>query len=604
MCCGQQEMLQRFLSVRICVSLDSKNVFILQKRCFSSFSNINHLKEIHAKYIRNGCIEEDILAIGKLVANISISSPSNLNYARSIVAHLPYRPNVFMWNSLMRGYAQSAMPEEAIPLYCEMIKQGLLPNNYTFPFVLKACAKLSWPNVGLVFHGTIIKRGFEDCDPFIQTSLVYFYASCGFIDSARQLFDRCSVRDTTSWNSLIKGYVKVGRYIDAIRVFRIMQDKEDVEVDEITLLGVVLACSQLGALDMGRWIHTYIDKNQVNLTRNLGTALIDMYARCGCIEIALDLFRRQSEKDVRTWSAMIGGLAAHGLAVEALNLFFEMQQFRVSPDSVILTHVLNACSHVGMVAVGLKTFNEMSEVHNVVPKIEHYGCIVDLLGRAGHLEEALDFIRRVPLKPDVVLWGALLVACRAYKNVEMGEMVAREMLKLDPHHCGAHVFLSNVYASTGRWDAVDQVRHSMKEQEIKKTPGSSLIELDGDVHEFIAGDERHPHSTQINLMLDEIAKLVKLEGHVSATREVALDIDEEEKEQALYRHSEKLAVAFGLINTKQGAPLRVVKNLRVCEDCHSVMKLISKAFNRLIVIRDRSRFHHFKDGSCSCRDYW
>ncbi|XP_042511744.1 pentatricopeptide repeat-containing protein At5g66520-like [Macadamia integrifolia] len=273
----------------------------------------------------------------------------------------------------------------------------------------------------------------------------------------------------------------------------------------------------------------------------------------------MNLFKGMTERDVRIWSVMIGGLAVNGLANEALDLFREMQRDGIHPDSITFTSALCACSHAGMVAESLLILDKMSKVYNVEPTIEHYGCIVDLLGRAGLLEDALAFIKRIPIKPDVVLWGSLLVACRAHKNVEMGEMVAKEMLKLDPHHCGAHVFLSNVYASTGRWAQVEEVRSFMKEQRIRKQPGSSLMELNGDVHEFIAGDRSHPQIGQIHRMLDEIARLLSLEGYLPATRGIALDIDEEEKEQALSLHSEKLAVAFGLINTKQGAVLHIVR---------------------------------------------
>ncbi|XP_043715308.1 pentatricopeptide repeat-containing protein At5g66520-like [Telopea speciosissima] len=590
-------------------STSVSNIFLLTKAAFAPFSSISplpdikHLKQTHAKLIRNSGMQ-DVLTVGKLIADIAVSDPSNLDYARSVFTTLEYPPNIFMWNSMIRGYSHSSKPDEAVLLYREMLEKGFSPNNYTYPFVFKVCTQLKDLNLGLGIHGSVVRRGFEDCDAFIQTSLLNFYASCGSINVARLLFDRCPERDVTSWNALIKGYVRCNQYMGAVNVFRMMQDTADCRADEITLLGVVLACTQLGALAMGGWVHAYIDKHLMKMSTNLGTALVDMYARCGSIDAAMNLFKGMTERDVRTWSVMIGGLAIHGLANEALDLFREMQRDGIPPDSITFTSALCACSHAGMVAEGLLILDKMSKVYNMEPTIEHYGCIVDLLGRAGLLEDALAFIKRIPLKPDVVLWGSLLVACRAHKNVEMGEMVAKEMLKLDAHHCGAHVFLSNVYASTGRWAQVEEVRSFMKEQRIRKQPGSSLMEFNGDVHEFIAGDRSHPQISQIHMMLNEIARLLSLEGYLPATRGIALDIDEEEKEQALSLHSEKLAVAFGLINTKQGAVLRIVKNLRVCEDCHSAMKLISKVFNRLIIIRDRSRFHHFEDGSCSCRDYW
>jgi hypothetical protein len=242
--------------------------------------------------------------------------------------------------------------------------------------------------------------------------------------------------------------------------------------------------------------------------------------------------------------------------------------------------------------------------YHLQPTIEHYGCTVDLLGRAGLLEEALALIRAVPFKADVALWGALLVACRCHRNFEMGQMVAMEILRLDPQHAGAWVFLSNVYAAAGKWDLVQEVRSSMKQHRIHKPPGSSVVELDGVVYEFLSGDHSHPQSDQIYAMLDEIGKTLSLKGHKPATKLVTFDIDEEDKEVCISQHSEKLAVAFGLINTRRGAVIRIVKNLRICEDCHSVMKVVSEVYDRVIVVRDRNRFHHFKSGSCSCLDYW
>lgn len=412
------------------------------------------------------------------------------------------------------------------------------------------------------------------------------------------------MRDVTAWNALIKGYIGCERYSEAIRVFKMMQDQSDGGGDEITMLGVVSACAHLGALDMGRWMHAYIDRKRMRFSLNLGTALVNMYVKCGQIEIASALFRGMKEKDVRAWSVMIGGLAVHGLGKEALELFSEMQSVGISPDSVTLTAVLSACSHAGLVQEGLWLLDQMATDFCVEPTIEHYGCVVDLLGRAGQLEEALALIRRIPLKPDVALWGALLVACRVHKNVEMGERVAKEMLELDPYHAGAHVFLSNVYAASGKWALVDEVRNSMKEQKISKPPGSSSIELDDVVHEFLSGDKSHPLSHEIYMMLDEFRRLMRLKGHKPSTGGISFDIDEEDKEVCLSQHSEKLALAFGLINTRPGSQIRIVKNLRICEDCHTVMKLVSEFFNRNVIVRDRNRFHHFRNGSCSCRDYW
>ncbi|ONK56542.1 uncharacterized protein A4U43_C10F9880 [Asparagus officinalis] len=384
-----------------------------------------------------------------------------------------------------------------------------------------------------------------------------------------------------------------------------MQDRSKVKNDEITMLVVVSACAHLGVLEVGRWIHAYIDRNRMWTSLNLEIVLVNMYVKCGDIEISSLLFRGMKEKDVRVWSVMISGLAIHGLGKEALGLFYEMESIGINPDFVTLTAVLSACSHSGLVNEGLKLLDRMQIDYLVEPTIEHYDCIVDLLGRAGRLKEALGLIQRIPLKPNVALWGALLVACRVHKDVDMGEKVAKEMFELDPHHAGAHVFLSNVYASYKRWELVEEVRNSMKDQKVRKHPGSSLIELGGIVHEFVTGDSSHPDSQKIYLMLDEFRRIRRMKEHQSFSGQMLFDIEEEEdKEACLSQHSEKLAVAFGLIKTKPGFQLRIVKNLRICEDCHSLMKMVSEFFKHNVIVRNRSRFHHFRNGDCSCKEHW
>ncbi|PKA50099.1 Putative pentatricopeptide repeat-containing protein [Apostasia shenzhenica] len=551
------------------------------------------LKKTHAKLLRSGEIADAFVA-GKLVADVA---DSNLPYAVCLLFHPHFPLSTFAWNSVIRGFAEGPSPSKSISVYRRMLADGFLPNNYTFPFLLKSSAQLGDPRVGLSIHATVIRRGLERLDPFIQTSLISFHAALVSILTAHQVFDESRVKDVTSWNSLIKGYVGCGQHMDAIRVFRAMQDRCRARADEITMLSVVSACTHLGALEMGRWIHAHIDRNRLKMTLNLATALINMYARCGEIESSKSLFHGMQKKDVRTWSVMISGMAIHGLAEDAFDLFTEMQRVGVHPDSVTITGVLSACSHGGMVEEGKLILSE--------PTIEHYGCVVDLLGRAGRLEEALNLTRKISGKPDVVLWGSLLVACRVHKNIPMGEMVAKEILKLEPGNAGAHVFLSNVYAASGKWDIVQEVRNKMKNLEIHKPPGSSLIEVNGIVHEFLSGDLSHAQMDRIYRMLDEIGRLQSPpKGLEPTTGSISFDINDEDKELCLSQHSEKLAVCFGLISTRPGSPLRIVKNLRICDDCHSVMKLVSEAYGRTVVVRDSNRFHHFRKGSCSCTDYW
>ncbi|KAK7860083.1 pentatricopeptide repeat-containing protein [Quercus suber] len=368
--------------------------------------------------------------------------------------------------------------------------------------------------------------------------------------------------------------------------------------------GVLPAISCFGALELGKWVHLYAEKNGIEIDDVLGSALVDMYSKCGSIEKALQVFERLPRKNAITWSTIIGGLAMHGRANDALDYFSRMERSGVTPSDVTYIGVLSACSHAGLVDEGRSFFSHMVKAVGFEPRIEHYGCMVDLLGRAGHLEEAEELILNLPIRPDDVIWKALLGACKIHGNIEMGRRVAKVLMDMVPHDSGSYVALSNMYASSGNWEAVADVRSMMKEMDIRKDPGCSWIELDGEIHEFLVDDDSHSRAKEIHSMLDEIANQLRLIGYRPDTSQVLLHLDEEEKESALQYHSEKIAVAFGLICTSPHTPLWIVKNLRICEDCHSSMKLISKIYKRKIIIRDRKRFHHFEHGSCSCKDYW
>lgn len=524
------------------------------------------------------------------------------------------------------------------------------PNQFTFPSVLKACAQTARLKEGKQVHGLAVKYGL-DSDEFVVSNLVRMYVMCGIMKdahvlflrnliefdkgdevvrnnkrkeegnvvlwnvmvdgyvrlgefgAARDLFDRMPQRSVVSWNAMISGYAQNGFFKEAIEMFHEMQ-MGDVYPNYVTLVSVLPAISRFGALELGKWVHLYAEKNGIEIDDVLGSALVDMYSKCGSIEKALQVFERLPRKNAITWSAIIGGLAMHGRANDALDYFSSMERAGVTPSDVTYIGVLSACSHAGLVDEGRSFFSHMVKVVGLEPRIEHYGCMVDLLGRAGHLEEAEELILNMPIKPDDVIWKALLGACKMHGNIEMGKRVAEVLMDMVPRDSGSYVALSNMYASSRNWEAVAEVRLMMKEMDIRKDPGCSWIELDGEIHEFLVDDDSHCRAKEIHSMWEEIANQLRLIGYKPDTSQVLLNLDEEEKESALHYHSEKIAVAFGLISTSPHTPLQIVKNLRICEDCHSSMKLISKIYKRKIIVRDRKRFHHFEHGSCSCKDYW
>jgi pentatricopeptide repeat protein len=329
-----------------------------------------------------------------------------------------------------------------------------------------------------------------------------------------------------------------------------------------------------------------------------------MYAKCGSIEIARHLFDKMVKRDVVSWNTIISGYGMHGRGEDALALFSQMQEKDMVPNSITFISVLSACSHAGLVNEGWHYFDCMNKVYCISPGMKHYACMVDLLGRAGLLDEAQNFIQKMPIQPDAGVWGALLGACRIHGNVDLGECIAKQLLELESEDAGHYVLVSNIYAAAGRWDDVSRMRTLMKKRELKKTPGYSFIEVNNRTHAFVVGDRSHPQSEQIYALLENLAGQMEVAGYVPDTKFVLHDVEEEVKEDLLYSHSEKLAIAFGLINTSPGTPIRITKNLRVCGDCHNATKFICKIVGRDIIVRDAYRFHHFTNGMCSCGDYW
>nr|UPT49498.1 pentatricopeptide repeat protein AaPPR667 [Agave angustifolia] len=433
--------------------------------------------------------------------------------------------------------------------------------------------------------------------------MVFGYAKLRQRELARSVFDSMADKDLVAWSAMISGYAESDRPTEALKLFNEMQTF-GVRPDQITMLSVISACASLGALDQAQWVHIYVDKNGFNRVLSVNNALIDMFSKCGSLMTARKIFNEMPKRNIISWTAMITGFAMHGEGTAALALFDQMKVEGVKPNKVTFIGLLYACSHSGLVEQGRRVFESMSLDFGLQPEQQHFGCMVDLFGRAKLFKEAIHLIDSMPFQPNVVVWGSLLSACRLHGEVELGELAAKRILELEPGHDGAYVLLSNIYAKAGRWGDVGEVRRSMTCQAVWKEKGCSWTELDGEVHEFLMGDETHPRSKEIYEKLDEVVKELEIAGYKPHLESVLVDLEEEEKRGAVLLHCEKLALAFGLISSAKDASIRITKNLRVCEDCHSFMKLASKVFQREIIVRDRTRFHHYSDGVCSCGDFW
>ncbi|KAL5991205.1 hypothetical protein ACLOJK_012111 [Asimina triloba] len=506
------------------------------------------------------------------------------------------------WNAMFAGYTLSGEWKEVVELFRDMTSTGVSFDDVTMVSVLTACGRLGDLELGEWIDGYIEAKGLKG-NPKLATALVDMYAKCGQIDTARRLFNEMVERDVVAWSAMISGYSQSNHCKQALALFHEMQ-LANVEPNEVTMVSVLSSCAVLGALETGRWVHFYIKKKRMKLTVSLGTALMDFYAKCGSVQQSLEVFQQMHRKNVLSWSVLIQGLASNGRGREALDIFSSMRHSNIKPNHVTFIGVLSACSHAGLVDEGRCWFEIMRREFGIDPRVEHYGCMVDMLGRAGLIDEAYNVIKTMPIKPNAVVWRTLLASCRVHKNVQIGEESLKQIARLDPKHSGDYILMSNIYASVGRWEDALSIRTEMKEKGIKKTPGCTLIEIDGEIHEFFAEDSEHPQSEEIYDTLDDMIQQLKLVGYLPNTAEARVDAEEAEKESSVSHHSEKLAIAFGLLRTSPGTTIRISKNLRVCIDCHSATKLISKVYKREIVVRDRSRFHHFKDGTCSCNDYW
>ena len=554
-------------------------------------------KLIHGYAIRAGF---------ELLVNISTalvdmySKCGSVGTARLIFDRMKQR-TVVSWNSMIHGYVQSGDPEEAMAIFQKMLDEGVEPTNVTVMEALHACADLGDLEQGKFVHKLVdeLKLGY---DVSVKNSLISMYSKCKRVDLAAKVFEGLQGKTIVSWNAMILGYAQNGRVNEALNHFCEMQS-QNIKPDSFTLVSVIPALAELSVTRQAKWMHGLVIRNCLDKNVFVMTALVDMYAKCGAIRTARNLFDTMEERHVTTWNAMIDGYGTHGLGKDAVELFNDMQKGTIKPNDITFLCVISACSHSGLVQEGLRFFSSMKEDYGLEPAMDHYGAMVDLLGRAGQLNKAWDFIQDMPVEPGITVFGAMLGACKIHKNVELGEKAAKRLFELNPDEGGYHVLLSNIYATASMWDKMAKVRTMMEKTGLQKTPGCSLVELKNEVHSFYSGSTIHPQSKRIYAFLETLGEDIKAAGYVPDTNSIH-DVEDDVKKQLLNSHSEKLAIAFGLLNTSPGTTIHIRKNLRVCGDCHNATKYISLVTGREIIVRDMHRFHHFKNGTCSCGDYW
>ncbi|KAK2992325.1 hypothetical protein RJ640_020318 [Escallonia rubra] len=667
-----------------------------------SYNSLPTLGQIHSSLTTTGFIRQSPHLGARILLRYTKFGHSEK--ARHLFDNIPNGPNSFLWNTMLRAYTNGSHFSQTLVLYSLMRKTGIKPNNYTYPFVLKACAAQACVVEGNMVHCDVIRTGF-DSDVHVEAGLVDMYAKCGAINEGRKVFDEMSSRDVVCWtamitayeqaeraesalnlfykmqqeglsmdsitavtvasavgqlgdtkkaltvhgyvilsdlvwdvcvgNSIIAMYAKCGEVEKALLVFDDMRERDgitwnsmlscyihnglasealflfdkmqasDVKPNPVTALVMVSACAFLGSKNVGKKIHDFIVTSDMEIDVMLHNAIMDMYAKCGDLGTCLKMFDRtpSSELNASSWNALISGYGMHGLGREALEIFTRMKEEGVEPNHITFTSVLSACSHVGLIDEGRRCFAEM-EKSSVIPEAKHYACMVDMLGRAGRLHETYELIKKMPSQPSDAVWGALLLACRIHGYTDLGKVAANQLFHLEPEHTGYYVLMSNIYAASSKWQEVGKLRQYMKNKGLRKPAAFSVIEFGDEVYGFHTADQLNPFRRDVYRKVEALAEEMKMAGYMPDRSCVLHDVEEEDKDQILNYHCEKLAVAFGLMKIEPGLDIHITKNLRVCNDCHSALKIISNIYGRKIVVRDANRFHHFQGGSCSCKDYW
>jgi pentatricopeptide repeat protein len=597
--------------------------------------------EVFYRMERQGVEPDKFTYIKILNACASPATQERVKQVHARVRKSGFDSDIRLGNALISMYVKCGSNKDAFEVFCHMQRQGLEPDEITYMCVLNACASPQALEWGKHVHAHIRKSRFGS-DVRVCNALIGMYVKCGRNDDAFELFrqmqqegmelsnitymsilNACTNPSALEWGrevhahivnsglkwdvcvgtALISMYAKCGASEDAFKVYRELQ-QEGVGLNRVTYICILKACANLTALAEGRQLNLNIIEAGLRADIWIQNALIDMYAKCGSLVDARKVFDTMPRRDVVSWTVMIDALSQHGCGEEALELFGQMKEEDIQPDAITFIGVLSACSHAGLVDEGLGYFSSMFQDHGIMPTSTHYGCMVDLLGRAGRLREAEECIKKMPNEANPSIWAALLGACRVYCNVKLAESAATHWLKLEPKNAAVYVLLSHVYAAAGMWDSIGEIRKLMEERDVQKEPGRCWIEVEGKMHTFVADDRTHLQVEQIYAELETLSVQMKEAGYVPDTRFVVHDLDEQQKERAICYHSEKLAIAYGIISTAPGTQIRIFKNLRICSDCHTATKFISKITDREIVARDGNRFHHFNNGECSCGEYW
>ncbi|KAK9097033.1 hypothetical protein Sjap_022530 [Stephania japonica] len=575
--------------------------------CTSLYS-IQLGKQIHG-YIIKYQIGYDT-SVGNSLCSL-YSKCHNFDSALKAFRSIPEK-NVISWTTIISACGDNGQAMMGLVLFVEMLSGGAEFNEFTLTSVLSLCCMMPALIFGVQVHSLIIKIGYDANIP-IKNSIMYLYLKSGRLVEARRLFDAMETISLVTWNAMIAGYAQMMNYskdeliaqhsgTEALRIF-LKLNRSSLKSDLYTFSSVLTVCGGMVALEQGEQVHAQTIKTGFLSDVIVGSALVNMYSKCGSVERAAKAFVEMSTRTLITWTSMITAYAQHGMSRQALQLFEDMRLAGVRPNKITFIGVFSACSHAGMVEEAMNYFEIMKNEYRIKPVVEHFACLIDMFVRLGKLEEAFDFIEKAEFEPNEFIWSILVAGCRSHGNMELGFYAAERLLELKPKDAETYVLLLNMYLSAGRLKDVSKVRKLMRERKIDKLKDWSSISLKDIVHSFRPDDRSHPQSIEIYKLLENLINKANDFGYVSHGALEMADEDDEAKPSTTIHHSERLAVVFGLLNMPRGASIRVIKSISICRDCHTLIKFISLYTNREIIIRDSKRLHQFNDGRCSCGDF-
>lgn len=520
--------------------------------------------------------------------------------ARKLFDEMPER-NLVSWNTIILGLVEKGDYIEAFHLFLYMWGEFSEGDTRMFSMMIKASSGMGLACLGSQLHSCVLKLGIDE-DIFVSCALIDMYSKCGSIEDAKGVFYGMPEKTVVGWNTIIAGYALHGYSEEALEMYYEMR-KSGVKMDHFTYSIIIRICARLASLEHAKQAHACLVRNGFGGDMVANTALVDFYCKWGRVEDARHVFDNMPSKNLISWNALIDGYGNHGRGPEAVEMFERMLSEGMVLNHLTFRAVLSACSYSGLSDVAWEIFDSMTRDYKIKPRAMHFACMIGLLGKEGLLDEAFALIKDAPFNPTENMWAALLTACRVHKNLELGKYAAEKLYGMEPMKLSNYVMLLNIYNSSGRFHEAAEVVNTLRRKGLRMLPACSWIEVKKQPYFFVFGDKSHPQIKEIYRRLDNLMIEIAKHGYITAEKSLLSDVDEHEERISSY-HSEKLAIACGLVNTSDSTSLRVVQSHRICNDCHNVIKLIALVTRREIVVRDASRFHHFRDGSCSCGDYW